>query len=181
MLDGPHVERARPYLKPLGLVALVVLVVPFVVFAVPQTVGADHSYIVLTSSMSPAIPAGSMIVVAETAPSEVQQDDVITFDSPGGIEETATGPERVTHRVVEVVQENGDPHFRTQGDANDEPDPNLVPPGNLIGRVMFSIPLVGYLVSFANTDAGILALVVVPAVLLGLNEVVMLLREARQE
>jgi signal peptidase len=169
--DGSPTERVRPYVKPLALLALVLLVAPFVVFAVPGIAGMEGSYVVLTSSMSPTIPAGSMILVNDVPAAEIQRDDVITFESPGGVDETSTGPDRITHRVVAVVERNGTTYFRTQGDANEEPDPNLVPPGNLVGRVAFHVPLAGRVVQFANSDVGVFGLVIVPAVLLALNEV----------
>jgi signal peptidase len=152
-------------------VVFITLVAPFVVFAVPGIAGMEGSYVVLTSSMSPTIPAGSMILVNDVPAEEIRRDDVITFESPGGIDETSTGPDRITHRVVEVVERDGTTYFRTQGDANEEPDPSLVPPGNLVGRVAFHVPLAGRVVQFANSDVGVFGLVIVPAVLLALNEV----------
>jgi signal peptidase len=58
----------RGILNLLGVVVLVALVVPFVVFAVPQVVGAEHSYVVLTSSMSPTYEAGDGVIVNEIPP-----------------------------------------------------------------------------------------------------------------
>ena len=146
----------------------VVVVAVFVVFAVPQAAGADHSYVVLSSSMAPAMEAGDAIIVAEVPPERIEEGDVITFEPPGGNGEGGT--DRVTHRVVEVVDRGDGLYFRTQGDANEEPDQALVPAANVVGRVSVHIPELGHVVLFASSDAGIVALVVVPAVLLGLDE-----------
>lgn len=164
MVDGV-VDRRRAKQVGIALVLLVV-VLPLAVYAVPQVVGAEHSYVVLSSSMSPAIGAGDVVIVDDVSPQRIGEGDVITFRGGG----EGAGPGRVTHRVVEVVEQDGERRFRTKGDANEEADRELVAPDDVIGRVTFSIPLLGHLVSFAGSDAGIVALVIVPSVLLILNE-----------
>lgn len=158
----------RSTLHVVGVVVLVLALTPFLVFAAPQVVGAEHSYVVLSSSMSPTIHAGDVVVVNSVDPSQVEEGDVITFEPPGGGFE---GAEYVTHRVVDVVEKNGDPHFETKGDANEEVDSALVPPENLVGEVWFHIPYIGRIISFAGTDTGLLAFVVIPAILLAVSEV----------
>jgi signal peptidase len=154
--------------KVVGSVLVVGLVAAFVVFAVPQVVGANHSYVVLSSSMAPALHAGDAIVVDDVSPRRIERGDVVTFEPPRGHGEY--GSDLVTHRVVEVVKRDDGRYFRTKGDANEDPDRALVPAENVVGRVSFSLPYLGHVVSFADSDTGLLALVVVPAVLLGLNE-----------
>ncbi|MFB6135688.1 MAG: signal peptidase I [Halobacteriaceae archaeon] len=168
----------RTLLDAAGLLVLLAVVVPFVVFAVPQAAGADHSYVVLSGSMSPAIHAGDVVLVTDVPPSQIQERDVITFEPPSGHQ--MEGVDRVTHRVVDVVDRDGERYFRTKGDANEEPDRALVPPDNVVGVVTFVVPYVGYAVNFAHSGAGWLALVVVPGALLVLNEVWTLYRAAKE-
>jgi|AntRauTorcE11897_2_1112592.scaffolds.fasta_scaffold47521_1 signal peptidase len=149
-----------------ALAVLAVIIFLFVAGAVPQLVGADNSYVVQSDSMSPAIDAGDVVFVYDTAPDYIAKGDVITFEQAG-----AGDSSRVTHRVVDVVEEDGERRFRTKGDANEDPDPSLVSPSEVIGVVQFHIPYMGYVTSFAQTRLGILALVVVPAVLLVVSEV----------
>ena len=160
----------RSIARMVGGVVLVCLVGLFVVVAVPQIVGADESYVVLSDSMEPTIKAGGVVIVSETQPSTIDGGDVISFERPGGAGDGIT-PDKVTHRVVEVVERDDGRYFRTKGDANEEPDQHLVPAENLIGVVTLSIPLVGYLVNFVNSGLGLILFVVVPAVLLVVNEV----------
>ncbi|MFB6298219.1 MAG: hypothetical protein ABEH56_06835, partial [Salinirussus sp.] len=62
------------------------------------------------------------------------------------------------------------------GDANEDPDQQLVPPGAVEGRVMtlggllLVIPYIGYVIQFTNTTLGFAALFVVPVALLVLSE-----------
>jgi signal peptidase len=153
--------------RTLGVVLVVLVIAPFAVHAVPQVVGADHSYVVLSSSMEPTMSAGDVVVVEETPPSELEQNDIIVYAPPGGHE---GGTDRVTHRIVGVVSKDGQRHFRTKGDANEDPDETLVPAGNVKGRVTLTIPAVGHVILFAGRPTGILLLVVLPASLLVVSE-----------
>jgi len=157
-----------------GAALFVAVVFLFVSTAVPQVVGADHSYVVQSDSMSPAIGAGSVVYVNDVSPADISQGDVITYRS------VASDSNRVTHRVVGVVEENDERRFRTKGDANEDPDPELVSSSQIVGRVSFHVPYVGYVVSFAGTQIGLVALVIVPAVTLVLSELWDLYREARR-
>jgi len=168
-LPSPRNVDIRRALNVVGTLLLVAVVLPFVVYAVPQVIGASHSYVVLSDSMSPAIHAGDVIIVDSVSASQISEGDVITFRSTGEVATEQT--DKVTHRVVEVVQQDGERHFRTKGDANEQPDSELVPAGNLVGRVMFHIPYIGHALTFASARVRLLALVVVPSVLLIVNEV----------
>jgi signal peptidase len=134
---------------------VVALVVPFVVFAVPQLAGADASYVVLTGSMEPKIGTGDAVVVADVPARTIAAGDVITFARPG--ETTPT-----THRVLEVTETNGGLAWITKGDNNEDADAGFVTPDMLVGRVAVTLPLVGHVVTFANTPVGIATLVIAP-------------------
>jgi len=160
---------ARTWGSRLGLVLLVLIVVPFVVYAVPQVVGADHSYVVLSGSMEPAIGTGDAVLVQSVDPQQIETGDVITFGSSGDERPT-------THRVIGVNEGDGGLTFETKGDNNEDPDASPVPAENVEGTVMsfgplHSIPLIGYVINFTGTPIGFGALFVVPLVLLVLNEV----------
>ncbi|WP_435114987.1 signal peptidase I [Halolamina sp. C58] len=146
-----------------GLLVLVLVVAPFAAYTVPAAVGADDSYIVLTGSMRPAIDPGAVVFVSATPAAGIGVGDVITFDRGGDVP--------TTHRVIEVVERDGELLFRTQGDANEDPDAELVAAEQVIGVVTFSIPYVGSVMLAANSQLGFAALVVVPFGLLLLDVV----------
>lgn len=167
--------HGRQALNVVVVLALVAVVVPFVVYSVPQVAGAEASYVVLSGSMEPEISTGDVIVVYPVDPATVGEGDVITFAR--GNSEVPT-----THRVVEVVETDSGRAFRTMGDANEDPDASLVRPeqvvGHLpsvtlpvVGEVHAAIPMMGYVVQFVNTRVGFATLVVVPFALLVLTEV----------
>lgn len=163
-----------------GLALLIAVVLPFVIFAVPQLVGASQGYVVLSGSMEPAMSPGDAIIIEDVDPTNVEEGDIITFG--GGGEGTPT-----THRVIEVTQQDGTPAFRTEGDANEDPDSSLVTPSEVQGRVMsiggqpFVIPYIGYVVNFASTQLGIVTFLAIPISLLVLNEIWNVIVAARPE
>ena len=167
ILTSPRAKRAA---NVLGIVLLIAVVAPFAVFAVPEVVGADESFVVLTASMTPAIAPGDVVIVAERDPTAIAEGDVITF-----IRGTSDVP--VTHRVIGVSGEAGGLAFETMGDANEGPDPGLVPAGNLVGVVTLTIPWIGYVIQFAGTRAGFVALVLLPFGLLAVTEVWSIVRD----
>jgi signal peptidase len=156
--------RAWKALNVLGLLVLIALVIPFVTAAFPGVVGAEQTYVVTSGSMEPAIGVGDMVYVYDVDPADIQEGDVITYDVDGDRQVT-------THRVIDVLRTEEGRQFQTKGDANEDPDQYQVPPEAVVGRVGFSLPVIGRAVVFANSQLGILTLLIVPAALLILNEV----------
>lgn len=119
---------------------------------------------VLGGSMEPAIKTGGLIAVTRVAPEEVQVGDIIGFKLEG-----MDTP--VTHRVIEVVDTEAGLGFRTKGDANEDPDTWIVKPENLIGKVVFDLPWLGYIAKFVKTGYGFGLLIGLPAAALIATEI----------
>lgn len=147
-----------------GTATVVAAVVLFILIAVPGVIGAEASYVVLSDSMEPAFSAGDVIVVQSVPPAAIATGDIITYQAP----QAESG--RISHRVVEINQADGERTFRTKGDANEQPDPYQVSESGLTGRVWFAIPYAGYIVRFAGTTLGQLLLIALPGALLVVSE-----------
>jgi signal peptidase I len=158
----PELTRGHA-LRAVGILLVLALVVPFVIFAVPQAVGGDASFVVVSGSMEPAIAVGDAVVVAEVSGENVRVGDVITYV-------TADRSAPTTHRVIEIQETAAGPEFVTQGDNNEDPDASTVTPDRLVGRVMLTIPFIGYVVEFVGTTIGFALLVATPIALLVLTE-----------
>lgn len=105
---------------------------------------------VLSGSMEPAYPTGSILYVKSVDPAELEVGDPITFMAS----ETAV----VTHRIVAIEQDEQDPDvlwLRTKGDANDSEDASAVHCRNVIGTPVFSIPYLGYVSEYIQNPPGI--------------------------
>ena len=117
--------------------------------------------IVLSPSMWPNIQEGDLIIVKSADPKDVKAGDVISFFDPDSRDNGV-----LTHRVVEVVNENGELSFRTKGDANNADDPTPVPAGNLIGIYRTKINGAGNIAMFLQSTPGLIVCVAIPLVLL---------------
>lgn len=153
--------------------ALCVILVPILIFnlilitksftnkeEVPN-VGGITPLIVLTDSMVPEIYSGDLIICGSIKAENVELKDVISFFDPAG-----NGTSVVTHRVIEIVEEDGKLFFRTQGDNNNTEDKELVPADKLIGEYKFRIPGAGHVAMFMQSTAGLIICVVLPIILL---------------
>ena len=153
-----------------GIVLLVLLVL-LATLAFPGVVGGDDTFIVTSDSMSPTVEAGDVIVTRDVTPEELEPGDVVTFHDGG---EANTG--YVTHRIVDVVEIEGELYFELQGDANDEPDEGLVPAEYVHGEYHFAIPFLGHLLLFARSSLGLFVFVIAPGIALMATGVWQLLR-----
>ncbi len=119
--------------------------------------------IVRSSSMEPAMRAGALAVMLPVDTEDVKVGDIIVFEPPWDTDAT------VSHRVV-GVRHNGQILFDTKGDATEETDPYYVPARNVHGKVLFSIPYLGYaassVVGYVRTWLGFVSLVCVPAAII---------------
>lgn len=129
----------------LGALAALACVLLAVALAAPRVLG-HTPFVVLSGSMEPTYPVGSLVYVRSVDASELRVGDPVTF--------TLEGREAVaTHRVIEVDAESAS--LRTQGDANDEPDGSPVQFASVIGSPAFCVPLVGYAVSWVSRPPGL--------------------------
>jgi signal peptidase len=139
-----------------GLLAFVLLLAALVV-VVPAASGSTP-YTILTSSMEPGMPPGTLVIVKPIDPQEIKIGTVVTYQLDSG------EPEVVTHRVIEIQGPNlpgGDPSFITKGDANSNPDAKPVMTVQVRGAVWYSVPLIGWVNNIVNGD---LRAVVIPVV-----------------
>lgn len=131
-----------------------------------------RAYNVETGSMQPAIKAGSVVFVVPK--DHYQADEIITFYTSSDNKNTAT------HRVVSVEEDAdiGKLAYETKGDANDTADRGVTDHSRVVGKVVFTLPYLGYPVSFAKTQIGFVALIIVPAALIIYSEMISIKTEA---
>lgn len=132
-----------------------------------------NAFVVLSGSMEPDYPVGSVVYVQNTSPSSLEVGDVITF--------CLTNSTQGTHRIIDIVSENGTLSFRTQGDANQEADSQLVLESDVIGEVVFCIPYLGFLATYIQHPPGMYIGISAVAVLLLLVILPTLIFENKKE
>jgi len=122
------------------LAALVLVSVGVVaLLAVGPRTGAYRTLTVLSASMRPTFDPGTVVVVRPTTRADLEVGDVITYRIP--VEDRRV----VSHRIVEILDRPGPMVVRTQGDANNAPDPWLARiDDDIVWRVEASVPWLGY-------------------------------------
>ena len=112
-------------------------------------------YIVRSDSMKPEFGAGDMIITvpAQSIFGEIKTGDIVTYHA---------GETRVTHRVIDITENN----YITQGDSNEAADARPVTAEQITGKYLMKLPYVGYAINFIQTKPGWLALIILPTVIL---------------
>ncbi len=120
------------------LVILTIVATLVVAVLLPRLAGATP-YTVLTGSMAPDLPPGTLVVAKPIDPEDVAVGDVLTIQLESG----RAG--FVTHRVTTIQHRlDGERRFRTQGDANDVPDADLRRPEQVRGKLWYAVPYLGH-------------------------------------
>lgn len=128
---------------------------------------------VQSGSMTPAISTGSMVVVKSFE--DYAKGDVITFKREKD-KYSSSLQNTTTHRIAEVQLTDQGIEYFTKGDANNGRDNTPVTKDLVIGRVILSVPFLGYFIYFTKTLPGFILLVIIPATLIIFNELIFLLK-----
>ena len=122
-------------------------------------------YAVTSGSMEPKYHVGSVVYVKHIDPEKIEVGDVITF---------RIGPDELaTHRVIAVEESERSLQFWTKGDANSISDGNPVAAENVVGKVYFTIPMLGFFAGLLDSFRGkaiIVCFALILIVIIGLND-----------
>lgn len=113
---------------------VIVILILIVVLSLVSNVKGKNNYVldyfslkVLSGSMEPDIKVGDVVVVKKVDGTDVKAGDVVTYKIGNDV--------YVTHRVIEVVEEDGKFLFKTKGDANNKEDDGLIKEEDLVGKL----------------------------------------------
>ncbi len=140
---------------------LVVLMVLCAVFLMVSRVLGYRCYAVISGSMEPVYPVGSLIYVKAVDYKELKVGDPITF--------MVDQDTIVTHRIIDVLIDEENPEiirYFTKGDANDIPDGASVHYKNIMGTPVFTIPYMGYVSNYIQNPPGMYIAISAGAILL---------------
>ena len=126
-----------------GSAILLIVIAVTASVVVPQIRGYEV-YHIISGSMEPTIPVGSMVYIdGKVEEEDIKKDDIIAFNS---------GSEIVVHRVLDNLILEG--QFRTKGDANPEEDLNEIPYEDYRGKVVRHFPYIGQIIMIFTTGVG---------------------------
>ena len=112
---------------------------------------ATHSIAltVLTGSMTPEIPVGSVVLVRPVDAHTLKVGDIATYQAEPGKDTY------ITHRIVKINNVEEPATFIFKGDANRGRDLNPVPAGAIRGEVWFHVPYLGAIRDALHGKAGL--------------------------
>lgn len=129
--------------------------------------GSHRVFVVQSGSMEPAILTGSVILISPESAYHI--GDVVTWVP-------ASGGTPITHRIIKENATTGEARYQTKGDANESEDA-VISRSQILGKVVFHVPYLGYPVSFAKRPIGFVLLILLPSLLIVFDELLNLRRE----
>jgi signal peptidase len=140
----------------LSMVLLVIMLIVAGIMLLPYAFGYQ-TLAVLSGSMEPVYPVGSIVFVQKVPAEEIKVGDPITF-------RVSNDGTYATHRVVRI--DSDQKQFITKGDANDVED-GPTDFANFVGRASnYSVPWLGYISIYIKTPIGIMAMTGVAVVMI---------------
>jgi signal peptidase len=135
---------------------VMVLVVILALLLIGARVLGLQILVVMSGSMEPHYHVGSIIFVKDVPPESLQVGDDITF--------RISDKTVATHRIVEILPDGSSLRFRTKGTANTTTD-DPVPQDRVLGKVVGTIPLLGYAFDFVKKPPGTFIAVAIAAIM----------------
>lgn len=108
------------------------------------------SFIIISGSMEPELNIGDIIITSQKEQNEIEKKDIISFRE---------GQQIITHRVEEIVEENGEKLYKTKGDNNNVSDRNLVKYNQIEGVYIAKIPKIGTLLATLKNKVVIISII----------------------
>lgn len=118
-------------------------------------------FIVLSGSMETEIYAGDVAVVKET--DTFKKNDIIAFKTSEEIV--------ITHRIIDIIEEDGQVKYITKGDNNNTEDSGYVLKEQIEGVYQFKISRLGNLAMFIQTPIGMITCLSIPLIILILLQI----------
>lgn len=148
--------------KIVGIVILVVFVLALIYVFVARISGNTptlfgHSMLRVSSeSMEPELNVGDIIMVKKVDPSTLEKGDVITYHGTKG----PVAGKLITHQIVaEPYEEDGTYYFTTRGIKEGAIDDPEIDDTQIVGKVLYKIPIVGSLYDFFSKWYGLAAVI----------------------
>ncbi|MEG0307971.1 MAG: signal peptidase I [Clostridium sp.] len=128
-----HLKRIKEVLYYMLVIFLIFIIIINISSRIPQLYNLTKvsSYTVLTGSMKPVINPGDMVIVKKVSVDKLNVGDIITFTNNNN---------SITHRITSISLEG----ITTKGDDNDTEDLGKITGVELTGKVIITIPKIGY-------------------------------------
>ena len=148
----------------LVIILLYIIIIPIIIYnltlmiksyinptEIPDFFGFK-SFVIISESMEPTIMTGDAILVKEVKQEELKVKDIISFQDGDSIN---------THRIVEILEDNGIIKYKTKGDNNKKEDKELVTYDKIEGVYQFRIKGFGKIVEMIKNKMTLVVLLII--------------------
>ena len=145
-------------------IIIYMLLIPIIIFSfiiiaksiinpneIPDFFGYKN-FVIVSGSMEPTIMKKDAIFIKEVPKSEINVNDIISFNEDDVV---------VTHRVIEIINEDGITKYKTKGDNNNSADRNLVTYDQIEGKYQFKINQFGIIIEILKNKLTLFILVAI--------------------
>lgn len=161
------------------IIIAAVFVLLIVVMTKPGKTPSIAGYMALrvtTGSMAPTYDVDSLIIVKQTDPASIHENDVISFYSSDPALSGAVN----THRVVSIETDGNNYRYITKGDANNVVDRYDVDSRDLLGKVVWSSLILGKIVRLVSNPLIFVPIILVPLAIILIANLVKTVSYARK-
>ena len=155
------ITALRKFWQIVTLIFVAIAAILVILLAGTRLIGLTP-YTVISGSMEPIYHVGSVIYVKDANPEAFKKGDIVTYRMDGTV---------VTHRIndVKIDSNTGGVCYQTKGDANNMPDGPVLYPESIIGKPVFTIPILGYIADFVQKPPGTFLVIGICALLVFLS------------
>lgn len=107
------------------------------------------TFSIISGSMKPSIDVGDIVIVKKT---ELKKEDIITYRK---------NDEMITHRIIDIYEEDGENRYITKGDNNNIQDEEYVIEKYIEGKVIKIIPKLGHVIIFLQNKLVIFIILII--------------------
>ena len=124
-------------------------------------------FTIATGSMEPEYKVMDIILIKEVKPNTIKVgDDLVYMGKEGDFKDKI-----ITHRVIEINNNENPITFKTKGIANPTEDP-MINEDQIYGRVLFKTKLLSFINKIINNPIGFYTLIVLPVAILIFLEII---------
>ncbi len=160
-------------------ILIAILIIVTVALAVLRMSGANFSstfkynlFVISSGSMEPTYKINDVILCEKVDTSDLEIGDVITYQSTIDVNNDGVD-DNITHRIVDIYDENGATMIVTKGDANDNEDTEFIA-SKVIGKVVYKFYVLSFVYKILSTILGFVLIIVLPLLYLIIREVIAL-------
>lgn len=111
-----------------------------------------YMFNIVSESMEPTFYKNDLAVVKSCEVEKLGKGDIITFQQEDRI---------ISHRIIEIIKENGEKKFITKGDNNEVEDVEPIEMQDVYGKVEFIIPKIGKIVNYIQNVKGFINVLII--------------------